>query len=636
MAVGYRATLTLPASSDATALVEEQLHGWIRQKRDRSPSVFATAEWDGPGLHELGPGAELVVVHDDTLADSTRRRYRLREANSGEMWGVTISVLDVMPVAGRSDTIVIEAELEGVSTAEALRRVSTPRVVEYILDVTAASNGRTRLNGSPEIIGPARVSEALEAISDETRSSGVIVAASIDAERDQNFMRAVASLTRQSLGLTTTFLVSDSAVQAFNAALPASHRIPRGAVRTFAPSVNLRSTEDGRRHPLVTAAMLAAAFRQGRVDEALQRRHAWAIRARGLTEALPRDVRRGLDLLGRHELEVRRAAEIARRTATSAPLPVEHIHDEAARPRDEKIETRSSTEPQHQGSSGVADASPSRWPARLSSLTLTWLGREDQTDEAIEHLHEYIKQQVNAQDVAVEQLEDAAERSAGLEEQIESLQQRLEVLELDAAVDAERAREAERLVRAYQGRIRGEHPAADLAVEPPSADWAVPGTVAELVLRLAPEATPIARRVVFTGDADLAASIDIRDQTGRLAGHFWDFSTVLFDFAELKSRGEFTGSVHGYLTSPSPAGRRCATERHVDREEAAASGKQELETRVIPVPRSVSLSGQVSVATYFRPSHSDAGAPRMYYYDDVRRSGRIYVGYIGPWSREAD
>ena len=628
MAVGYRATLTLPAASDATTLVEQQLRSWLREKRDRSPEVFTSADWNGPGVHNLGPGAELVVVHDDTLADSTRRQYHLRESNSGQMWGVTVSVLDVMPVAGRSDTVVIEAELEDVSTAEALRRVSTPRLVEYVLGVADASNGRTRLNSSPEVIGPNRVAEVIEAISDETRSSAVIVAASIDAARDQNFLKAVASLTRQSRGLASTYLINDAAVGAFNAALPPSHRIARGSVRTFMHAVNLKSTEDARRHPLVTPVALSSAYKQGQVDNALQGRHAWTIRARALKEALPRDVRRGLELLDRQALEIRREEETARRTASSAPLAEEPSAVATTRVEPEGVtRTLSALEPIDSEKKEHAAPQPAVWPARLSSLTLTWIGRDDQTDEAIEHLHEYIKQQVNAQDVAIEQLEDATEREADLEEQIEAMQQRLEALELDAAVDAERARESERLVRAYQGRIRGEHPAEDLTVAPPSEDWTVPKSVAELVLRLAPESSAIARRVVFTGDPEFAATLDVGDQVGRLAGHFWEYATVLFDYAELKSRDEITGPVQTYLTSQAPAGRRCVPERHMDRVNDALT---------LAVPRFVSLSAQVPASAYFRPSHTDATAPRMYYYDDVLSSGRVYIGYIGPRLGETD
>lgn len=616
--------LTLPGSSEAIPLVEAQLRSWLKEKRESLPSVYRSADWDGPGLHKLGAGAELVVVHDSTQADIQRRRYHLTEVDGGRVWGVTISVLDVDGSGGRSDTVVVEGELEEVDTAEAIVAVSTPRVARYILSVVDATNGTTRLTSGPEVIQGNRIDDVLEAIRDGERSSAVIVAGSISAASDRDWTNVVAGLTGQSLGLASTFVVADSAIDQLNASLPPSHRVARGSVRTFAPSVDLDSAEDGIRHPVLTPNMLTESLRNGQVADALKRRHAQAIRTRALEHVLPRDVRRGLDRLARDEFELIRSAETEQRAASGPALT---MTPSVAPSQDSSQPTPSGT------LSGAveAPAAAAAWPEQLVALTRTWLGRDDESDATIRQLHDYIKHQVSAREVALEELAEKAERESELEEQVADLQQRLDALELDATVDAERAREGERAAGVFAARLR-ERGGADLArLEPLSDEWAAPSSVADLVLRMAPGSTPISQRVVFTGNIDIASEIDVQDQVGRFAGYFWDYACVLFDYAEVKARQGFAAGVHSYLTSPNVHGRKCPPTRHLPTESAEVVVNAGWRAaRELPVPRSVAASGHALMTSHFRPTRSDPSAPRLYYLDDVLHTGKLYIGYIGP------
>jgi hypothetical protein len=52
--------------------------------------------------------------------------------------------------------------------------------------------------------------------------------------------------------------------------------------------------------------------------------------------------------------------------------------------------------------------------------------------------------------------------------------------------------------------------------------------------------------------------------------------------------------------------------------------------RVLPVPIVVDPSGQAVMKAHFKLAKIGKVSPRMYYLDNYGRSGRIYVGYIGP------
>lgn len=51
--------------------------------------------------------------------------------------------------------------------------------------------------------------------------------------------------------------------------------------------------------------------------------------------------------------------------------------------------------------------------------------------------------------------------------------------------------------------------------------------------------------------------------------------------------------------------------------------------RVFSVPTTVREGGTVLMEAHFKPTWRDTFAPRLYYYDDVAGTGKVYIGYIG-------
>ena len=120
MTVGYRAVLRLDEASDAVDIANEQLRSWFRTKTGKRGTLKST-DWDGEGEHALGPDASLLIVKSDGVLDESRRQLaRFRETNAAGTWTVSIYALSVPKSRGHSQSLVIEAGLEGATIDRAL------------------------------------------------------------------------------------------------------------------------------------------------------------------------------------------------------------------------------------------------------------------------------------------------------------------------------------------------------------------------------------------------------------------------------------------------------------------------------------------------------------------------------------
>ena len=52
--------------------------------------------------------------------------------------------------------------------------------------------------------------------------------------------------------------------------------------------------------------------------------------------------------------------------------------------------------------------------------------------------------------------------------------------------------------------------------------------------------------------------------------------------------------------------------------------------RLLPVPLVVDESGYMFMGAHFKVAQSGLVSPRLHYHDDVHRTGKIYVGHLGP------
>lgn len=623
MAVGYRALLRLDHDVDAVTLAEQQLRSWFHEKRTGRWSTLEGTSWEGAGVHRLGPAAELHVVHSDHPSDRSRRRlYRFVEVNDTGRWIVSLYAAALPAAKQYPQTIVVEVSNESLGAEQALMTVSPPRIVSRLLDTTRVTDGSTLLTGEPMVIRRGDTQIVLDAIADPERTASVIVAGSVSAEADGEWHKVVASLTKESVGVAASFVVFADAMEELAEALPSSHSVERGRVRTFLPNVVLGDAQDAVRHKWLGPRTLERSLSERLlVAQPLRRRHAELARRRVVEMELPSDVRRMMELLRRAEMEVERAARVAAHIASA---------EEAGRSNAGVFELSLERET---AATRVTDRDEN-WIGSAKAILKRWLKIPSPRPDDFAALDAFIMSKVTEVQVAAEQLTEAANAEEAVGRELEALRRRLDDRELDLAEAEEGSLAAQRQLTILRQRIAVSSRPQDSFVELQDAEeWEAPVSIEELVARIsvdAPKAHAVAERVIFTGDESSALEIDRRYPSGLYAPTLWQYVRVLFDYAELRASGAFRGNVHMYLTSDRVAGMKCSTERHASNEsETVLSNAKWREERVFPVPLSVSPSGKALMAAHFRPTHRDTFAPRMHYLDDVSKTGKVYVGYIG-------
>ncbi|MBT2500094.1 hypothetical protein J7E25_13460 [Agromyces sp. ISL-38] len=606
----YRATLRLASGQDAIRIADEQMRSWLRTKlKTVGRGTLDTVDWEGPGTHDLGPEASLGVARADS-SDGTARRQLLRftEVNEHGEWVVSLYAIN----AARDSSIVVRAT--------GPQWVAPPRVVGQILEVADVRDAGTRVFKGAHLVHESDLDALVDYVRSVERRNALVVAPSPGVELEETWRAIVDSLTSQSAGIATVYVVPDRLLAALDGALPPSHRVEAGRVRTFLPDVDLDSLTDAYRHRVLGPVTLTRAIRGRRVADSLQQVHAGSIRAWSLDDRLPGDLRRAVDQLDKDLADIRRAelvdAMIQADSTESAPA-----EDETSLP----------TETEPTGPT-VGSGLSVRRRDRLARFVRRWLGRDHSGDEDIDELDAILRRQVKELELTGQQAERTKEQIERLESELDELRRRYEDSELDAAVEADNARRIDWENQVLRRRLKEAGRYEDLYVEPDSADWSAPESMLELVLRLQPgERSHIAlERVEFSGDIDFAAEVDARDPIGRYAARMWDYVRVLYDYATLKATSDFRGTVHAYLTDDSVAGTKCSPQRHAGTESDAVVGNRRLrDQRSFPVPAAVLVEERAPMYAHFKPTHSDTFAPRLHYYDDTTGTGKVYIGYIG-------
>lgn len=610
METGYRAILRLEEGASALGVAESEISSWLRSKRRNGIEV---TEWGGPGEYRLGEHADLSVVHGEEGLDGSRRRlYRLRESNPAGTWIVSVYAFDVPKARSNRQSLVVDVATEAPDVDNAVSSIAPPSLVRQILSTYPARDGCTTLTGEPQLVRGDDVDEVFAAITDDTRTASVIIAPTPwENEYESDWRDVVASLTVESVGVASTYVLDTEATEALAARLPPSHIVSNGVVRTFAPRVELEAPGDRLRHRMLFPDTLARAVnpKNKKVTRVLAMRHAQATRLRFIERELPADLRRGIALLERAEsaagtarvLESRRA-EVDLAFVTDAPTG-DDVRFQAV---SEDLRTP------------------------LAALAARWLGPG--VDASVDALRR-LGAELEARDAEIALLREQSEKTADaqdeLRDELERARSQLDELHLAATIAEDSERKAARQLATLRQKMF-EEGKGDLTYLEPEADvWEAPDDIYELLARITPGSKhPAHRYIVFTGDDRKALEIEKRGQGLRYSHSFWDYIHALHDYAEGKLAGTVQMGFHMYLGAGHLPGHKCSPERHAATESSTTINSWGKE-REFAVPTAVDPSGKVRMYAHFKPTWSDTFAPRMHYLDHVDATGKVYIGYIG-------
>ncbi len=188
--------------------------------------------------------------------------------------------------------------------------------------------------------------------------------------------------------------------------------------------------------------------------------------------------------------------------------------------------------------------------------------------------------------------------------------------------------ESQRLIRFLRERLEaaGDFATAYGAADTPSITY--PETFADLLDRL--EELPF---IAFTGNPKTTQKLDSQSVDNWL-NVAWDGLLALNQFAEASADGKASGDFLSWCKSeasgdfPFPAAKVAMRESDT----VARNGKLRSE-RILPVPEAVDADGRVFMQAHLKIGGGNTVAPRLHFYEDGPRSGKVYVGYLGPHLR---
>lgn len=606
MALPYRALFRLADDDDAIRVASEQFRGWLKEKATGRRATLTERDWDGEGIHQVGPRAVLQVVRHAGEDGSDRLLLELRETGDTGTWITRLTAASLPSSRRLKQAIWIVTESADDQTPK------PPRLARRILEATDVWNGDVPVTATPELIDIDRVDEVFDHIVDDNRDLSLVVASPIGGPTE-TWRAAIEKLTSDSVGVATAYVLNEQAFEHLNSRLPDTHQVPRGSVRTYLPQADLEDPSDSRRHRVLGPATMNRAFSRGRFADWLVTRHSRSAREHLAKVTLPADLLRVENILERTRLEQQRQSP----SAVEAPRPVASTLDSVA----------DAAEIVHQAGDWLVN--------RMRLLVERFTGRPEVDETAVDTLEKLLDRTIAERSQASEQIDKLLDRANELAAERDAVSKQLEYEQLEREIAEQDRRAAESKHRAllqWKKQQGLEEYVGDAEV---LSDWEQePDSVRELVMRFDndPQFAEITQYVEMTGVQkayDNADEIDARDGIGRYGPAFWEYVLILRDYAIAYKNG-FGGGVHDYLLADQIGGRKCSTQRHKPKEsEQVAANTKWRKARMLAVPLSVDASGEVYMEAHFAPTHRDTSAPRMHYYSDVANTGKIYIGYIG-------
>jgi hypothetical protein len=192
----------------------------------------------------------------------------------------------------------------------------------------------------------------------------------------------------------------------------------------------------------------------------------------------------------------------------------------------------------------------------------------------------------------------------------------------------DKVQESQRLISYLRERLRavGESAAAYASADTPVINY--PTSFEDLLERLGE--LPY---LSFTGNRKITQALDSQSVDNWLSVA-WDGLLTLNHFAEASADGTAGGDFLSWCKSddssayPFPAAKVAMRESDT----VARNGKLRGE-RMLPVPVSVDPSGRTFMQAHLKIGRGNTIAPRLHFYEDGPRSGKVYVGYLGPHLR---
>lgn len=610
--LGYRAYFDVPNNDLVVGAALGELQSWLRWKKYDADALRANQ------IVRIAEDADAMLLDlDDGLGRSLRAQIVERKPE-----GAWTSELSVHVPADTSAPASVLVDIRGPGgDGPRPTFASTPRLARGLLTTLDASDSTVRLTDQPQIAGASDVPLLVSAITDTDRRGLLFVAGTDDTMPLEPWRRLVATLLNQTSGLAASYVLDAEATRALSQRLGPSHEVKPGTVRTFHPGAEPGNDLDARRHQILSTARI------------VNDRSHWLAgilgtraRERALEAQLPNHIESTLRQFNARADELLVAGLVPQQVATPSTIEVEppELATEAPvvfaepiiQPSAEAQQAASLLESDRgflaaaaamQEVLGISDPTPEDW-VRLAQLAHTGRSAERAQADVAAKLDE-LRTEID---------EGAADRR--------SLLRRVEDEQLEHAATFDALTEAEDELARLRAMLVKTELAAEVWAAPSPEKDDVPDSFVELMNRL--DDLPGLR---FTGDAEIAVELAVQDPLGLWAVKTWKILLALSDYATASREGRCDRDVHGYLLDLPANCRGYSANKHAPTESDSVQASPKFRrAREFPVPAEVDEGGVVAMLAHFKIAQAGMISPRLHYFDDVRGTGMVYVGYIGP------
>lgn len=264
MTIGYRSIIEIDDPRGALAIADEQFRAWLRSKKLDQRTAVARDEWDGPGIYDIGEGTTLTVINEaDSEGGYEAQLLELVENSKGRgRWRTRFYAMHRAHETRYGSVLWIETRGLGDKGEEKVP--NPPRLVRQLLsDVRSAHNHGVPLLVEPEPVRrPSEIERLIAHIRNPERTVSLIVAAPVGHGIDmkEKWRDALSSLTKESQGCASFFVLEDDTFRLFNERMKKGLRLPKGCLRTYCPRVDPDDPVDLRRHRILTTQRMVSEF----------------------------------------------------------------------------------------------------------------------------------------------------------------------------------------------------------------------------------------------------------------------------------------------------------------------------------------------------------------------------------------
>lgn len=623
--LGYRSYFLVDraAEPNAESIIVAQLQSWLRSKRYDVDSMQFDHET------EIAPGVVARLLRVDGQDGASTLQASIVEATASN--GTWESQVTVHTPGRESESTSVLLDISGPIAPR------TPRLARMITAAVAAQDGSAVLRDKPLRIGRGDVDQLVEAVRDPRRRGLLFVSGmSPDLPREA-WYQYVSGLLEETTGLAASYFLDSEATQAFAAAMGSSHAVAPGTMRTFMPDVDVASDLDALRHRILSTERILRDSGRRLANFLGRRAQEEALRAELPSKMLRlrRQLTQRADELWLAEITTLPPTELIRPEKDALPNVAtdDAVDGESEQIADQSLPAASQRAAGHDHDATRTDQSARapglRWitSARRALRRVFKIDDPEQIDwEELAYLAIVGRQARTAQASLAQQLNSLRDRAADAEFDKYEVDQRLEDEQLEHASTQDALDSVQRRNAYLEGLLQRTDLVGELYEDARDGSGDPVQDFEDLISRM--ETLHFVR---FTGDTDTTLALGVHDPLGAWARKVWEVLAVLEDYATASSQGRCSTGVHGYLLNTPEGCKSYSANKHAATEsEAVQNNKKFSDARLLPVPSEVAEMGVAPMLAHFKIAKFGMVSPRLHYLDDTARTGKVYVGHIGP------